>query len=999
MKRFALGALIIFAGTLASAQTIPQRSVIGAASAFAATHRPQPSSLAAIRSLDTQQGTRILITSDVTLTDYQAYREGNRFYVAIPYATEPKVQNELRGRGFWDAKVERRGEDVLLSFGLEAGTSASVSQRFNRLEVLFSVVNEAGAGGGQQEGTISAISTPTPSPSTSQSPAPPAETRSSSDSNTATSVPSDTSASPQAAKGPATAALVAGVTLPPEKANPVRLARFEKPPVVDGKLDDEVWKRAVVLKDFYQTNPGDNIAPSKQTEALVGFDAKFLYLGFHCYDDPDKIRATVAKRDDVLNTEDSVRVLLDTFNDQRKAYVLVFNPFGVQQDGIRTEGTGVDFSVDIVMESKGTITSDGYTVEVAIPFKSLRYVAGKDKLWGLQVFRIIQRLNSEQDSWMPISRDVNGLLNQAGHITGLEGISTERTLELIPSLTVSETGRLLTHYNPIPDDFGRMVNQPVKFDPGLTAKFTLTPTSTLNLALNPDFAQVEADATVVTTNQRFPIFFEEKRPFFLEGIDIFQLPLSILHTRTIVNPQVALKLVGKTGRNSYGLMLAADKGPGNFVGDERLDPFNLPMLDKKAYIGVLRLKHDVGRESNVGMSATSYNFIEKHNQLASIDGRFKLDPQTTFTFQAVGTTSRRFFRDPELDTNTACAGLGGREAQFCRGRQLYRTGNGFGYYAQYQKAGRNLFLQGTASGRSRDFRADVGFTRRTNTNSDQFYIEYDSTPKQKARLISWNIQSLNQAVYDWQGRIQGWNTGAHSFLNFQRQAFIGVGFDNNNEKDYEEEFGAKRTATHGGAFFGEPTRSTNNKVLFFGGGITPNKKYSGQFFANFGYGAMDYDFGGGGNFPRVSPAALQFGQGAKLDPGPGRALDLNGTFTYQPTNALHLSLDYTKSRLRRYDTGLLAFDDNIYALRGTYQFTRFTFARARIDYDTLAANIRGQFLMGWTPNPGTAFYVGYNDDLNRNGFNSFTGELEPGFRRNGRTFFIKMSYLFRKSFG
>src|SRR5436853_3696290 len=325
-------------------------------------------------------------------------------------------------------------------------------------------------------------------------------------------------------------------------------------------------------------------------------------------------------------------------------------------------------------------------------------------------------------------------------------------------------------------------------------------------------------------------------------------------------------------------MLAADKGPGNFVGDERLNPFNFPLLDKKAYVGVLRLKHDVGKESSIGFAATTYNFIEKHNQIAGFDGRFKLDPQTTFTFHAVGTTSRRFFRDPELDTATACASLAGREAQFCRSRQVYRTGNGFGYYAQYQKAGRNLFLQGTSFGRTRDFRADLGFTRRTNTNNTQFYVEYDSTPKQKARLVSWNVESQNQLVYDWRGLIQGWSSGVHSGLNFKRQGFLVVGFDNNYEKDYEEEFGAKRTLTHGGAFVGLPARSTNNKVLLFGGGITPSKKYSAQLFANWSDGEMDFDFGGGDKFPRVSPAALQFGQGAKLDPGPGRGLDLNGTF-------------------------------------------------------------------------------------------------------------------------
>jgi hypothetical protein len=829
---------------------------------------------------------------------------------------------------------------------------------------------------------VAADSRPTPSPAASPSQSPV------SGPNAATT---DNGSAPAKKGAPA---------LPIEKSQPVHIAKFAKAPAIDGKLDDEVWKSAATFKNFYQTSPGDNVAPSKPTEVMMGYDTRMLYIAFHCFDEPDKVRASVAKRDDVLNgTEDSIRVLLDTFNDQRKAYVLAFNPLGVQMDGIRTEALGVDFSVDIVMESKGMVTEDGYVVEVAIPFKSLRYQAGKDKLWGIQIFRIIQRFNGEQDSWMPISRDVQGLLNQAGHITGLEGISSERTLELIPSLTVSETGKLLPHFNPVPNDPGRMVNEPVKLDIGLTARYSLNANSTLNLAINPDFAQVEADSTVVTTNQRFPIFFQEKRPFFLEGIELFQLPLNVVHTRTIINPEIAVKFVGKTGRNSYGLMLAADKGPGTFNGDERLDSFNFPLIDKKAYIGVLRLKRDVGKESSIGLVATSYNFIEKHNQILGVDGRFKLDKQSTLTLHLVGTTSNRYFRDPELDRAVACAGLTGREATFCNSRLVYRQGNGLGYLAQYQKSGRHLFMEASAFGRTRDFRSDVGFVRRTNINENDYYISWNSTPKQKARFVSWNVESFNQLLYDWQGNLHGASTGGHIFFNFMKQSFIGGGFDNNYEKDYEDEFGAKRTATHGGAFFGEPTRATNRKVAFIGGGTTPSKKYSMNLFANFGYGSMDYDFGGGPRYPRVSPAALQFGQNIALDPGPGSSLDINSNFTYQPTNALRMSLDYTKSRLRRYDTDRVAFDDNIFALRGTYQFTRFIFARARVDYDTLASNVRGQFLLGWTPNPGTALYVGYNDDLNRNGFNPFTGDLEPGFRRNGRTFFVKMSYLIRKSFG
>src|SRR6266567_4253665 len=360
----------------------------------------------------------------------------------------------------------------------------------------------------------------------------------------------------------------ASIVLPPEKAQPVKMPKFEKAPVIDGKLDDEIWKSAIVLKDFYQIQPGDNIAPSKPTEVMLGYDPKFLYIAFHCYDEPSKVRATIAKRDNIFD-DDYVGILFDTFNDHRKAYEFDFNPLGVQADGVWTDGQNEDFNPDIVMESKGEVTSDGWTVEVAIPFKSLRYVAGKDKLWGAHFWRRIKRFNNELDMWMPINRDISSWLQQEGHLSGLEGISTERTLELIPSLTLSETGKRKATLSSAQVaagmlDPGRMVNDPIKFDPGLTGKYTITPNVTLDFALNPDFAQVESDQLVVTANQRFPIFFAEKRPFFLEGIDIFQTQIVAVHTRAIIDPDFAVKLTGKVDRNTFGLLLASDNGPGNF---------------------------------------------------------------------------------------------------------------------------------------------------------------------------------------------------------------------------------------------------------------------------------------------------------------------------------------------------------------------------------------------------------------------------------------------------
>src|SRR5262245_59693384 len=447
----------------------------------------------------------------------------------------------------------------------------------------------------------------------------------------------------------------------------VSIGRFEVSPTIDGKLDDPAWREAAALRDFYQTQPGDNTVPSHPTTIKIGYDKERLYLGIYAVDDPKKVRATMAKRDNITS-DDYVAIYLDTFNDRRRAYLLMFNPLGAQQDALFSEGSEPDFSVDVVMGSKGVLTADGYSIEVAIPFKSLRYEAGKGRLWGVHALRYIRRLD-EEDSWAPLRRDKAGLdkgsskeararfLAQAGHITGLEDISTERSLEIIPVLTIAETGRrvrALPRGASLPDP-GRFVNQPVNADAGLTGKVTLTSGGAFDFALNPDFAEVEADQPQITANQRFPLFFEERRPFFLEGADIFRTPIRTFHSRTIIDPDVALKLSGKRGRTSFGALLASDNAPGNFSQDERNDPAQFPaisrFIDHNAYAGVLRVRRDVGDQSSLGLIATSSDFIEKHNHLAGVDGRLSLDRNTFFTFQLLGTNSRRSFYDPEADRN------------------------------------------------------------------------------------------------------------------------------------------------------------------------------------------------------------------------------------------------------------------------------------------------------------------------------------------------------------
>ncbi len=823
-------------------------------------------------------------------------------------------------------------------------------------------------------------STPVPTPASSTTAAPETPVESPDPKTTSAS----TSSAPPAVKG--------AVVLPPEKASPVSVPKFATPPVIDGKLDEAVWQNAAVLKDFYQIDPGDNIAPSKPTEVLIGYDPKFLYVAFRAFDEPDKVRSTVAKRDSIFQ-DDYVGFYLDTFNDKRKAFEMFFNPLGIQGDGVLTEGSGEDFSVDVLMESKGLVNDTGYVVEVAIPFKSIRYEAGNGKLWGAHFFRRIQRFNRELSSWMPFSRSIDSNLSQAGHLGGLEGISTERTLELIPSLTLSESGKFVRSFGPLPlatVDPGRIVNEPIKFEPGLTAKFTPSSALTLDLAINPDFAQVEADQLVVTANQRFPIFFAEKRPFFLEGIDIFRTPITAVHTRAIVDPDVAVKLSGKKGRNTFGLMVASDNGPGTFVGDERLNPGNFRFLDKNAHIGVLRLKRDIGKENSIGMIATTYNFIQKHNDLLGVDGRFRLDKQTTWTFQALGTTSRNNFFSPD------------------EGKSRYRTGNGLGYTTSYNVSGRNWGWELYAEGFTKDYRADVGFFQRTNSNFNSFFLRYNSDPQPKKKLISYHLHQFTHFDYDWQRRLYAYETEFVFELSLPRSSYFGAFYEPGYERLFDHEFGATRQArpcnpfavANKCTFYGEDTERSSRKNHFsvFGGSNYSKKvQFNGQ--VTYRLGHFDLDFGNGRKYPRVSPAALLLGQNAPLDPGRGNLLQINGGLTYQPTNELRMQFNLVKQRLVRNDTGRTAFDINILTFRGTYQFTKATFARAIVDYNTLSQRARSQFLAGWTPSPGTSLYVGYNDDMNLNEINPFTREIVPGFRRNSRTFFIKMSYLFRKSFG
>lgn len=713
--------------------------------------------------------------------------------------------------------------------------------------------------------------------------------------------------------------------LPPSSAAPGRLLT---PPVIDGRLDDEVWADATRLTQFHQIQPGDNLEPSQQTEVRIGYDQRAFYIAFRAFDTSGKVRATIARRD-ALDEDDVVGIYLDTFRDRRRAYYIFFNPFGVQADGIYVEGaTTPDLTVDLVIDSKGTVDTNGYTVEAAIPFASLRYQPGESPVWGLHVQRFIRRDRNEQISWMPISRSRSSLLDQAGTLGPFVDVGEGRPLEIIPTgvATSDRDGSRASDSN---------------LDPGVTVNFGITPTLNAAFTANPDFAQVESDALVLTVNQRFPIFYDEKRPFFLEGNDAFQTPINLIHTRTIVSPDYAGKLTGKRGKTTVGALFAEDDG-------------------RK---GAFRVKRDVRRDSTIGAAATVIDAPGTSNRVISADARIRFTDQTVLTGQlATSSTDRR--------------------------------GDGLAYHGRIERRTRRTMIALTSNGVSPSYRADLGFTRRVNMNSMALQTTYNSEPRADATLLSWTLTHVGLVQWDWQGRMDFAYVYPQAQLNFRKQTYVRVLSFRDYERLFEEEFGGARTGERQGAFIGDSERSTSWEGFVLQAGSSPSEAlaFSGNIARS--WDVYDYDFGAGRKFPRVSPAAL-IDPSAPLDPGPSTSTSFGGDVTWRPRDALRTSLDLSRNTLVRNDNGRTAYDAWLLSWRTTHQFTRFVALRLRTDWDSATTTLRGQYLFAWTPHPGTAIFAGYNDVASIDGFDD-EGRMVPGYRRSGRTLFVKLSYLLRR---
>ena len=408
----------------------------------------------------------------------------------------------------------------------------------------------------------------------------------------------------------------------------IHIQRATGPIKVDGDLSDPGWKDATKITTWYETNPGDNVEPKVGNVGYLTYDDKYLYAGFEFSDpNPSKIRAPYGDRDNVASYTDYGGIILDTRNDGKTGILLLANPRGIQYDAVTDDTTGnEDSSPDFYWESEGRITKDGWVLEMRVPFSSLRYPKGNPQTWAILLYRNYPRDFRYQLFSAKLPRGGNCFVCRSNVLTGLEGLPSGGKLIVAPYITGKEQGE------PRGDLGTDFVNKPIRVDGGGDVKWTPNENTALDGTLNPDFSQIESDVAQIAANQRFALFFPEKRPFFLEGIELFSTPVQAVYTRTITSPRWGARATGKLGQTAYTVLVTQDRGGGQAIlpgpnGSSFADQ------DFRSIVAIGRVRHDIGR-SFVSLLGTDRE-VEGggHNRVFGPDFQWRATPSDTVTGQ------------------------------------------------------------------------------------------------------------------------------------------------------------------------------------------------------------------------------------------------------------------------------------------------------------------------------------------------------------------------------
>ncbi len=527
-----------------------------------------------------------------------------------------------------------------------------------------------------------------------------------------------------------------------------RVARLAQPPTIDGVLDEEVWQReALPLGEWVSFQPvrGDKMSAQLRTDVRIAHDDRNIYVAIRCFDnEPEKIRTTISRRDTVFS-DDWIAMSLDSAGTGQTAYHLFVNPSGVQMDALSTSASGEQFDADVVWYSAGKVTADGYVVEIQLPLQTLRFAGGDDVRMGLVFFRHVSRMG-KSFSW-PEMRPGQWVFDQPARLR-FSNLTQPRLVELLPSITygINQQRETTDRWN-VADSTANL---------GMGGKFGVTSNITLDGTINPDFSQVESDAFQVEVNQRFPVFYSEKRPFFMEGMGLFNIAgtsgpgnmRTAVHTRKIVNPLWGTKVTGTAGKTTFGLLNGWDESPQD-LGNRGAA---VAGRDKLSTIG--RATYALRRSDYIGAIFTDTEHAGRHNRVVGADLSLKLSApqQLTATFLASETGDKS-----SADTRGVAA-----QVSYNYSTRRFTFGSQIEHYG-------------------RAFQMDTAFYNRTGFTAGWSYGGWHFYPKR----FAW-LQRVSSSYFarrghdDAQDGSEG-NANASLDFNFTRQGFLSVGYGHGHE--------------------------------------------------------------------------------------------------------------------------------------------------------------------------------------------------------------------------
>ena len=740
----------------------------------------------------------------------------------------------------------------------------------------------------------------------------------------------------------------------------LHIPKLEKGPTIADFLEmrpsPEFARTMLKIDQFFQRDPKDGAPVSQKTEAYLGYTNKHLYVVAICFEeDPKKIRARMVRRE-LIDDDDQFGFVLDTFRDKKHGLLFFINAMGVQQDGIWTDDQDPDYSYDLVWKSEAKITSQGYIAYFEIPFRSLRFSPSAEQAWGVFLERDIRR-NNEASFHPWITSNAQGFLSQETQMDGMRDISHGRNMQFIPYGSL-RSFRVLDDRDP---NHAHFDSADVQGRVGLDAKIVLKNALVLDATINPDFSQVESDEPQVTVNQRFEVFFPEKRPFFLENAAYFDTPINLVFTRRIADPEYGVRLTGKLGSWSIGTLFANDKSPGKIVSPDD------PLSGHKAYFGIVRVNHDIGKESSIGVIYTDREMdtvpnetqctddpcIVGSNRVGGVDAKFKFSPKWSATFQALASHTK-FFDGTHK--------------------------GGPAYWAYVERSSRRLEFNSLYQDTTAGFQTDTGFFRRPDIRRFSNFAQYRIRPE-GPRLLWHGPSVFTINNWDHSGTRLEWFANANYRFVFRRQTSFGC--------------------------FGNLGHERLRPVDF--DTLTKNQDYAHYhqgcfFFSNF--------------FKQVrTEGEVGFGTDTNYDPATGPPVLAKSSYaqitaTVRPVGRLTIDNTYLLTRLRDQFTDANIFNNHIIRSKWNYQFTRELSLRIIGQYSAVLANpqltslqttksFNADVLLTYLLHPGTAVYVGYNSNLQN--LDRSLG-LDPNgnllrtqnrFLNDGRQFFVKVSYLLR----